>query len=58
MDSEFVAQSRRPLAVRSAAPAAMLAARVVISALVCGTLRTFLGDVFSVPSGTNRTFLP
>jgi hypothetical protein len=37
--------------------AAMLAASAVISALVCGTLRTFFGDFFSLPSGTNRTFL-
>src|ERR1700692_102493 len=37
--------------------AAMLAAKALMSALVCGTLRTFLGDFFSLPSGTNTMFL-
>src|ERR1700739_5123447 len=37
--------------------AAMLAAKALMSALVCGTLRTFLGDFLSRLSGTNRMFL-
>src|ERR1700688_1867257 len=37
--------------------AAMLAANAWMSALVCGTLRTFLGDFLSRLSGTNRMFL-
>jgi hypothetical protein len=35
--------------------AAMLAVRVSISALVCGVLRTFFGDVLSRLRGMNRT---
>jgi hypothetical protein len=35
----------------------MLAAKALMSALVCGTLRTFLGDFFSLSSGTNRMLL-
>src|SRR4029077_891937 len=37
--------------------AAMLAAKALMSALVCGTFRTFLGDFFSLPSGTKTMFL-
>src|SRR5580692_468965 len=37
--------------------AAMLAANARMSAVVCGTLRTFLGDFLSRSSGTNRMFL-
>src|ERR1700736_699306 len=37
--------------------AAMLAAKALMSALVCGTLRTFLGDFVSLSSGTNRMFV-
>src|ERR1700719_3291859 len=37
--------------------AAMLAAKAFMSALVCGILRTFLGDFFSLASGTNTMFL-
>src|SRR6202035_1540778 len=37
--------------------AAMLAAKAFMSAFVCGTFLTFLGDFFSRSSGTNRMFL-
>jgi hypothetical protein len=37
--------------------AAMLAAKALISALVCGTCLTFFGDFFSLFSGTNTMSL-
>jgi hypothetical protein len=35
----------------------MLAARAMMSALLCGTLRTFFADFLSLFNGTNSTFV-